>query len=140
MKVLPFVLIAIGFAAILTMALVARSTRLESAPTRRTALGEAVAKSGPSGYDTYAPANAALPPPASDVEGSRAIHESSIRSTLFKYRTAVVSGSRRTSESLLCSLKKNEELAVRIAEEDLRRAKTEAERRSIQNALEAIRR
>ncbi|HTF56083.1 MAG TPA: hypothetical protein VK661_02350, partial [Planctomycetota bacterium] len=88
----------------------------------------------------YNPVNESLPPPASDTEAARAIHEASIRSTLVKYRTAVVTGNRRAQGSLLASLKKNEELAVRFAEEDLKTAKNDSDRKSILAAIEAMRR
>jgi len=142
MKALPVLLIGIGLVGIVTTAVILRNRRIDlsSRHWNMTSASSARPQVASTTEVSYAPVYEALPTPASDGEAARAIHEASVRSTLIKYRTAVVRASRRAQESLLASLKKNEELAVRFAEQDLKTATKDSDRKSILAAIEAIRR
>lgn len=142
MKPHGFVLMTLGFASIVTAAFVIRSGRPDPAYSGRTAASRTSPRQDPaaSAEITYTPRYDPLPLPAPAAEASRAIHEASLKSTLQKYRNAVAAGSRLAQVSLLASLKRNEDRALQLAHEDLRRATADAERKSILGAIEAIRR
>jgi len=142
MKAVPIILILVAFLGITTLAVVVRAKRAKGISTSRHYLSKpppkgAVPTSVEMTYDT--PADR-LPPPAPATESEKAIRATSVKSALIKYRTAVAAGNRQAQAAMLTSLKRHQDLAISIADEDLRNATRESERNSIRNALEAIRR
>jgi hypothetical protein len=144
MKALTFSAIALGFVGLLIAILMARSNRPlriahEASPSIPRAamptVGGAVVNDRIDSPVYEKPA-----PPAPKERSAQSIHEASVRATLIQYRTATASGSRLISKKLLTSLRKHQDLAIRIAQDDLSKAKSDAEQKSLRDALEAIRR
>ncbi len=142
MKALPPILILVALAAIVTTAFLVRAKpRIPNSTSKKYLANQGGrAETMTSPELTYSSVVGPLPAPASSDESAKAIRAASVKSTLIKYRTAVASGNRRAQEALLPSLKKHAELAISIAEDDLPRATNDSERKSIQGAIEAIRR
>ncbi|HKS16603.1 MAG TPA: hypothetical protein VJU16_04770 [Planctomycetota bacterium] len=144
MKPITISLITAGFVALVIAAVVVRSQRVPTKSARP------VVASQPSYMPKVAgtpvddrlesPQYEPPPPPASPDRSAEAIREQSVRSTLTQYRSALDSGSRLISKKLLDVLRKNQAIAIRVAEKDLSNAVSDAETRSLKNALEAIRR
>lgn len=142
MKALPVILILVAFIGVVTTTLIVRSQRRPHVTTTKDYLSKQVQPKEvrTSVEVTYNNTAEPLPPPAPASEAAKAIRATSVKSTLLKFRTAVAAGNPQAQSALLTSLKRHRDLAISIAEDDLRNATQESEKKSIRNALEAIRR
>ena len=142
MKVIPLIVIPAAFIIIAVLAFVARGKATTHVNTDFKHLApespkEAeVADSEPC-YDVI---ESPLRQPGESSEVSKSIKQVTVKSNLKRYRTAVVAGNKRAQTSLLSALKREHHLALDIAFDELQVARTEGERNSISQAIEAIRR
>jgi len=127
-----WIALVLGFAVLVTLAIVMRSKQAAPAPVSQRVRHKATVKSG-----YYVPPE--RPEKASpDAEMVKAMDDAQIKSTYGNFRTAVATGNRRLEGVLRPVLLRNKESAVKLAEEDLAQAKSETDRSIAMKALESL--
>lgn len=95
---------------------------------------------GPAPEPAAAPAARPAPlPPAPPREVARALESARVRATWENYRNALASGNDGLAAALVPILRRDREEVLRLAEEELGRARSPQEREAARRALEVLR-
>lgn len=130
MKPIGWAALVAGFVAILLAAFILRSR--EKAPTlprKPTPVQKQVGH-------YVAPKDPVTPAPPSEVEA--AVADARVKSTYNNFRTAIATGNRRLQDALRVQLVPHRTSALKYAQEELARAKTDQDKEIAMKAMEAL--